>query len=147
MNSRNWLNEIHYVILEKEQKAESPTPTWRALDFFSGGRGCIETASVVSGWCYVSEAAADELIRCITEWREPLPQGMWLVKAEANGSVADRFCVGWNSEYESTVANLALEFQRGGKNLERRTRDFRLSPAQLFDQATIISVYLNGVLQ
>jgi hypothetical protein len=72
------LSEIHYVVPEKAENAAEQAAAWRELGFFSGGRGCVESARLVSGKCYADEDAVNSIIRYAKEeWKGSLPQGFW----------------------------------------------------------------------
>lgn len=139
------LNEIHYVIPEKPATvADEAAVAWRQLGFFGGGRGCVESARIVVGNAYSKETAVDNIIQYVKEsWKEPLPQGFWLVKADDNRSL---YFLGYDVRHESIFQAVTAAMQKEGRALSELPHAFRLAPHELFDQTQIGPIHIFGVL-
>jgi hypothetical protein len=142
------LNEIHYVVPEAPTDAEADTAAWRELGFFSGGRGCVESAMVVAGECYSDEEAVNRIVRYVKEeWTGSLPQGFWLVKAEADDATGEcRYCLGYDHRYESIWQAVMEAMEKAGHLPRCASKSFHLAPNDLFMQTQIETIYIKGLL-
>jgi hypothetical protein len=143
------LNEIHYVVPEGATNAEAEAAAWRELGFFGGGRGCVESAMFVSGKCYANEDAVNSIVRYVKEeWKGSLPQGFWLVKAEADDTSANcRYCLGYDSRHESIWQTVTEAMAKAGCLPQCASKPFHLPPYDLFMQTQIETIYINGLLE
>ncbi len=142
------LSEIHYVVPDKPAKAEAEATAWRELGFFGGGRGCVESARLVTGKCYANEDAVNSILRYTKEeWKGSLPQGFWLVKAEVDDTSADcRYCLGYDSQHETIWQTVAAAMEKAGRLPQCVSKPFRLAPNDLFMQTQIETIYIKGLL-
>jgi hypothetical protein len=142
------LNEIHYVVPERATNAKAEAAAWRELGFFGGGRGCVESAMFVSGKYYADEGAVNSIVRYVKEeWKGSLPQGFWLVKAEADDTSANcRYCLGYDSRHESSWQTVMAAMENAGCLPQCTSKLFRLSPNDFFMQTQIETIYIKGFL-
>jgi hypothetical protein len=142
------LNEIHYVIPEKPTTPQAEAAAWRELGFFGGGRGCIESARQVGGMCYADEDAVNRIIRFTKdEWKGTLPQGFWLVKAEADDTSAScRHCLGHDSRHDAIWQTIIEAMEKSGSLPRCVSKPFRLAPNDLFAQTQIEIIHIKGLL-
>jgi hypothetical protein len=145
----HWLNEIHYVVPEASDVTNDAALAWRELGFFGGGRGCIESAVTVTGRCYATKDAADGHVQYAKQqWSGSIPEGFWLVTAEVDDLRQDcRYCVAWDSRHDRIATDLSAALRGSGQLPDCKSKSFRLTPRDLFDQTQIDVVHIKGLLK
>jgi hypothetical protein len=145
--SSGMLNEIYYFVSEKAGDFDAEATGWRELGFFGGGEGCLRNALMVSGRCYATEEATDGIIRYVKEdWKEDLPQGFWLVKAEAyDKSSGSPYCLGHDAQHEILWLEILAAMEKEGRLPPCASRPFRLPASDFIGQTLIDSVHIKGL--
>jgi hypothetical protein len=143
-----YLNEINYAITGKEA-IDAEAANWRELSFFSGGRGCILSAEVISGNCYEDIDAVYTIIRFVKEkWKGDIPHGFWLVKAEAfDTSTGCPYCLGIDSQYENILRLIKAEMERADLLPLSDLKSFRVKSKDFMEQTLIDMIHIKGFLQ
>ena len=142
------LNEIYYLVPEKAVDLDAEAAGWRELGYFGGGEGCIRNAMMVSGMCYAEEDAVDGMIRYVKEdWKGCLPQGFWLVKAEAyDKSTGSPYCLGHDGQFEIQWLEILADMEKEGRLLPCASRPFRVPSHDFIGQTLIDIVHIKGLL-
>jgi hypothetical protein len=148
-SSDGYLNEIHYIIPEQPLKSEEETMLWRELGYFNGGDGCILRAYRVSGMCYADEISVKNLIKYVKEeWKSSLPQGFWLVEAEANDTSSTcRYWLGYDAQYETIWQEITSAIKNIGRLPQCISEPFSLRPNDLCSQTLVGDVHIRGFLK
>lgn len=142
------LSEIHYVVPEKTEAIDEEAANWREFSFFNGGQGCIMSAEVVSGNCYADTDAVDTIIRFAKKnWNGDIPQGFWLVKAEAfDTSSSCIYCLGIDSQYDDILRLIKVEMEKADLLPLCDMKPFRVNPKDFVEQALIDMIHIKGFL-
>jgi ankyrin repeat protein len=144
----NGFTAIAELLKAAECKLEAEAARWRELGYFGGGDQCIRNALMVSGNCYVTEEAVDSIIRYVKEdWKGNLPQGFWLVKAEAyDKSSGIPYCLGHDGQFEIQWLEILADIEKEGRLPPCASRPFRLPARDFIGQTLIDIVHIKGLL-